>query len=312
MKYFVIGILVIFFIYMIVWSLKLYSHTKRQKKVKRIQELRAKGNEPKKVDPDDPRDYWYNIREVENCAEDERERYYHYFESTETAMHELLLEMYDCGVVRTDELNQIAYGKNRFKDMDLSFLEELEREMMADETSSQEEATIEDEKTKGNMDESSDAKPVEQPGVADTVPLDDIIQVEGATGDFFSKKQSDVITAAKELKKDDPGIMDIHGTLSAGVENVIAAVEAEKKVEEEKNEPIIKKEEKSVEEARKARELTSNSQIRNQVYEKWIGYVDELFGLVHIHSSEETKQKLRKALTEYGYNDVDVLLESPE
>ena len=41
--------------------------------------------------------------------------------------------MYDCGIVRTDELEEIAYGKNHFRNVDLSFLEELEREMQADE-----------------------------------------------------------------------------------------------------------------------------------------------------------------------------------
>lgn len=336
MKYFVIVLLIIFFIYMVVWSLKLYSHTNRQKKVRRIQELRAKGNEVVKADPDDKRDYWYNVREVESCPEEERARYYHYFEDVSTATSELLLEMYDCGVIRTDELNQIAYGKNRFKNMDLSFLEELEREILSDEPATLEKADdmvkkqseteasqVEGVKadvpqaqqiqTEGaKTEENGDNDSVNRAGLSDVAVLDDVIQVEGVTDSFFTKKQPDVIAAAKELKKDDPGITDIHGTLSDGVKNVIAAVDAEKKVEEEKNEPILKKEEKSVEDARKAREMTSNAEIRNKVYEKWLGYVEELFELVHIHTSDETKQKIRKNLTEYGYNDVDVLLESPE
>lgn len=272
--YIVIGILVILFIYMVVWSLKLYFYDKRQKKVKRIQELRAKGNENKSEPIDETRDYWYNKREVNAAKESgDVEKYYNYFESVEEGIKGLLLEMYDCGIVRTDELAEVAYGEDYLKNRDLSFLEDLENEMMGD----------------------------------------DIIQVEGIMGGgFFAKSAPDIVAAAKELKEDDPGITDIHGTLSEGVENVLAAVESEKQQEEEKNEPIIIKEEKSVEEARESRKLTATSEIRNQVYSKWCGYVDELYSLVYIHTGDEKQNKIHKALMDYGYNDVDVLLESPE
>ncbi len=284
--YIVIGILVILFIYMVVWSLKLYFYNKRQKKVKRIQELRAKGNEAKNEPVDETKNYWYNRREVNTATEEgDAEKYYNYFDSVEEGVKGLLLEMYDCGIVRTDELAKVAFGKDHLQDQDLSFLEDLEKEEGVETQSFEENA----------------------PG------MDDIIQIEGMMGGgFFAKSTPDVVTAAKELKEDDPGITDIHGTLSEGVESVLAAVEAEKKQEDEKNEPIIVKEEKSVEEARKAREMTATSEIRNQVYSKWLRYVDELYDLVHIHSDEDTQNKIRKALTDYGYNDVDVLLESPE
>ncbi len=284
--YIVIGILVILFIYMVVWSLKLYFYDKRQKKVKRIQELRAKGNETKSEPIDETKHYWYNLREVNTVKDTEdAEKYYHYFNNVEEGVKGLLLEMYDCGIVRIDELAKVAYGKDHLQNQDLSFLDDLEK------SEELEEATQEN-----------------------AVPgMDDIIQIEGMMGGgFFAKGTPDVITAAKELKEDDPGITDIHGTLSDGVETVLAAVEAEKKQESEKNEPILVKEEKSVEEARKAREMTATSDIRNQVYSKWLGYVDALYELVHIHSDEDTNNKIRKALTDYGYNDVDVLLESPE
>lgn len=281
MKYVIIAILAIFFVYMVIWTLKLHFFTKRQKKVKRIQELRAKGKEAKQEPEDDTREYWYNKREVDACEEGEDvRRYYNYFDTVEEGIHGLLLEMYDCGIVRTDELEQISYGKDRFKDMDMSFLADLEKEIM-------------------------------EP-VSESVELDDIIQVDGIMGGFFTKPTPDVVTAAKELKSDDPGITDIHGTLSEGVENVIAAVEAEQQEEAKKNEPIIVKEEKSVEEARKAREITSNPEIRNKVYSKWTGYVEELLSMVVIHAAPETQHRIGKALMDYGYNDVDVLLESPE
>lgn len=281
--YIIFAILAIFFIYMVVWTCKLHFFTKRQKKVKRIKELRAKGNEIKKRTIDCTKDYWYNLREVEDCREDEDfEKYYHYFIGVDQGVQELLLEMYDCGIVRTDEIEEIAYGKNHFRNVDLSFLEELEKEIITED--SQEDTSLDD----------------------------DIIQVEGIMGDFFGAKNTGIVSAAKDLKKDDPGIMDIRGTLSEGVEKVIAAVDAEKQAAEEDDEPFIKKEEKSVEEARKAREMTANADIRNKVYEKWVGYVFELYELININANEDTKHKIRKALMDYGYNDVDVLLESPE
>ena len=286
LRYIIFGLLVIFLIYMIIWTVKLHFFGKRQKKVKRIQELRAKGNEIKKRTIDCTKDYWYNLREVEDCKEGEDfEKYYHYFIGVDQGVHELLLEMYDCGIVRTDELEEIAYGKNHFRNVDLSFLEELEREMQADE-----------------QEEKSTEESTEEP----------IIQVEGVSDNFFAMPKNDVVSAAKNLSKNDPGIVDITGTLSDGVENVIAAVEAEKEAEREAKEPILPKAEKSVEEAQRARAMTANADVRNKIYEKWVGYVFELYEKVSINANEDTKHKIRKALMDYGYNDVDVLLEDPQ
>ena len=286
LRYIIFGLLVIFLIYMIIWTVKLHFFGKRQKKVKRIQELRAKGNEIKKRTIDCTKDYWYNLREVEDCKEGEDfEKYYHYFIGVDQGVHELLLEMYDCGIVRTDELEEIAYGKNHFRNVDLSFLEELEREMQA-----------------GEQEEESIEEPAEEP----------IIQVEGVSDNFFAMPKNDVVSAAKNLSKNDPGIVDITVTLSDGVENVIAAVEAEKEAEREAEEPILPKTEKSVEEAQRARAMTANADVRNKIYEKWVGYVFELYEKVSINANEDTKHKIRKALMDYGYNDVDVLLEDPQ
>lgn len=287
MKYVVITILAIFFVYMIVWTLKYVFFQKRQKKVKRIQELRAKNKEEGQT-ADNTKNYWYNKRELDACGEGEDvQRYYHYFDNVEDGIRGLLLEMYDCGVVRTDELTKISYGEDRSQEVDLSFLDEIS----AEETNNDVDSAL-----------ATDGASM----------LEDVIQVEGVMGGFFSKSAPDIVTASKELQSDDPGITDIHGTLSEGVENVIAAVEAEKQEEAKKNEPIIVKEEKSVEEARKARQITSTPEIRNQVYSKWTGYVEELLSMVVIHAAPETQQRIGKALMDYGYNDVDVLLESPE
>lgn len=265
---------------MLIWTIKLSAHSKRQKKVKRMRELRAKGAEIKKRTIDCTKDYWYNLREIEDCKEGEDfEKYYHYFVGVDQGVEELLLEMYDCGIVRTDELEEIAYGRNNTRNTDLSFLEEFESEMIAED---------------------------------DTVTDNSgIIQVGGIMGDLFEERD-DLVTASKKLNENDPGITDIHGTLSDGVVNVIEAAEAEKKAKEEQFEPIIKKTPKSLEELRKVRERTSNAEVRNKIYEKWVSYVFELYEMVNINANEDTKHKIRKVLMDYGYNDIDVLLESPE
>lgn len=298
-EYIVYGLLIVFFVYLVIWSVRLYQYNKRQKKVKRIQELRAKGNEIKKRTIDCTKDYWYNLREVEDCKDGEDfEKYYHYFIGVDQGVKELLLEMYDCGIVRTDELEEIAYGKNHFRNVDLSFLEELEREMM------QEADGEEDEQD--SFDEEKSSKAVQQ-----DILDDGIIQVDGIMDGFFGGDSS-LVMAAKKLDKNDPGIKDIHGTLSEGVENIIAAADAEKQAKEAEEEPILIKKEKSVEESRKVRERTATAEIRNKIYEKWVSYVFELYEMVNINANEDTKHKIRKALMDYGYNDVDVLIESPD
>ena len=310
-KYIIYGLLVIYLIYLLIWSFRLYFYNKRQKKVKRIQELRAKGNVIKKRTIDCTKDYWYNLREVEDCKEGEDfEKYYHYFIGVDQGVQELLLEMYDCGIVRTDELEEIAYGKNHFRNVDLSFLEELEREMLQEETDGGEEESDID------IMEINQEKADSLHSLADeeyeTEMIDnDIIQVDGIMSGFFGG-ESEVVKAAKQLDKNDPGITDIHGTLSEGVENVIAAVESEKQAKEVADEPILIKKEKSIEEARKVRERTATAEVRNKIYEKWVSYVFELYEMVNINANEDTKHKIRKALMDYGYNDVDILLECPD
>lgn len=296
---------------MIVWSVQLRQFNKRAKKVQRIKELRAKGNEIKKRTIDCTKDYWYNLREVEDCDKDEDfEKYYHYFIGVDQGVHDLLLEMYDCGIVRTDELEEIAYGKNHYKDVDLSFLEEFEEGLKEKgkikHTSAETMEHIDAVKREALDKQLRD----EVEGELADDGADDIIQVQGGLSDFFGSS-SKIVEAAKRLDKNDPGITDIKGTLSDGVEKVIEAVDAENRERAEADEPILPRVEKSVEEARKAREMTANAEIRNKIYEKWVSYVFELYELVSINANEDTKHKIRKALMDYGYNDVDVLLEDP-
>lgn len=296
-KIILIAILIILFIYLVIWTLQLYFFNKRQQKVKRMQQLREKNKSAKRLTIDNTKNYWYNLREIEESGEEENiDKYFHYFNDVNEGVHSLLVEMYDCGIVRTDELGELAYGKNRFQNIDLSFLEELERELSEDD-----QPDVSD-NLESNTDENVD--------FIDFDCDDEVVQIDGGLGEFFKPKN--IVDAAKNLKEDDPGIMDIHGTLSEGVEDVIAAVEEEKRIKAEKEEPILPKKEKSVEEARKVRENTANAETRQKIYDKWAGYVSTLYETINMNADEELQKKIRKALMDYGYNDVDVLLESPE
>ena len=55
--------------------------------------------------------YWYNKEDVaERPARRPAETYYHHFNIAEDCIEDLLVEMYDCALVRTEEIRYIAYG----------------------------------------------------------------------------------------------------------------------------------------------------------------------------------------------------------
>ncbi|MCR5148831.1 MAG: hypothetical protein K6C35_07675 [Eubacterium sp.] len=61
--------------------------------------------------------YWYNNQDIENLTKKEDMYFYcHYFDTPEDTVNSLIVEMYDCAFVRTEEIQYIAYGV-RFKSM---------------------------------------------------------------------------------------------------------------------------------------------------------------------------------------------------
>lgn len=55
--------------------------------------------------------YWVNkddLREAEDAVA--KLRYYHYFDTIDECIKDLIIEMYDCGLVRTEEIFTTAYG----------------------------------------------------------------------------------------------------------------------------------------------------------------------------------------------------------
>ncbi len=71
----------------------------------------SRGKKKKSNIPSTDEFYWYNKRDVsEKPAYKTREMYYHYFNVPEDCIEDLLMEMYDCALVRTEEIRYIAYG----------------------------------------------------------------------------------------------------------------------------------------------------------------------------------------------------------
>ena len=83
---------------------------KKKKKKKKKKEVEAPVFEPVE-DGKTPRYFWYNQQDVEGLARKE-DLYFksHYFNHPEEVILDLITEMYDCGFVRTEELQRIAYG----------------------------------------------------------------------------------------------------------------------------------------------------------------------------------------------------------
>ena len=55
--------------------------------------------------------YWYNKMDVaQKPAYKTAEMYYHHFDRASECIEDLLIEMYDCALVRTEEIKYIAYG----------------------------------------------------------------------------------------------------------------------------------------------------------------------------------------------------------
>lgn len=55
--------------------------------------------------------YWFNKLDVEEKPDYKtKEMYYHHFNVPEDCIEDLLIEMYDCALVRTEEIRYIAYG----------------------------------------------------------------------------------------------------------------------------------------------------------------------------------------------------------
>ena len=59
--------------------------------------------------------YWLNKDDMDESDQTYRLRYYHYFDNIDECIHDLIVEMYECGFVRTEDIFVAAYGEAALK-----------------------------------------------------------------------------------------------------------------------------------------------------------------------------------------------------
>lgn len=73
--------------------------------------------------------YWVNkddLRETEDAVA--KLRYYHYFDTIDECIKDLIIEMYDCGLVRTEEIFTTAYGDDALTPDSMIFRTDFEED----------------------------------------------------------------------------------------------------------------------------------------------------------------------------------------
>ncbi len=103
-------ILLIALILLIIWSI-IVSKSKMSKKRKNKLELsRLEQKESLKEDASGSKGYWYNKEDMTDADEIMKIKYQHHFNDIDECVNSLIIEMYDCGLVKTEELYTTAYG----------------------------------------------------------------------------------------------------------------------------------------------------------------------------------------------------------
>ncbi len=104
------GLLLAAFLLLIAWSIHLSKNKMAGKR--RLQMRIARKEHKQKIKEELPNGigYWYNKEDMEEADDLMKYKYRHYFDTVEECVNDMVVEMYDCGIVRTEELYSIAYG----------------------------------------------------------------------------------------------------------------------------------------------------------------------------------------------------------
>ncbi len=108
-------LLLLVFIFLSIWTIS--SSGKKVSTTRSKRSAAAKRNLENDLfdeidDIDESMGYWYNKEDMADADEIMKIRYQHYFNKLDECIRDLVIEMYDCGLVRTEELYSIAYGQD--------------------------------------------------------------------------------------------------------------------------------------------------------------------------------------------------------
>lgn len=265
----VIAILIVAFVYLVLWTIKICTNNVDKKRV--VQEEKIKKKKEKmvkeaKVLAPEAKYYWYNLEDAANCeSEIEKSALYNYFANANDCVMDLITEMYDCGLVRTEELTSLSYGVGLFE-------EEKSEEVAED----KEIPTVDFEEAEEDSD-------------ADTEVL---------TSDMSAAEVDDIDNQAITYNSED---------------REERAINQKNALVDDKDAEVYKPDLDSDEyagltEADKARRVV----IKTAIYDRWVGYVKDLYKIVELDAPEEIKLEINREMMHYGYNDIEVLLHSPE
>lgn len=99
-------VLAVFFLVMVVLTVV---YLRRRRAV--LQRNRHADSVPVSEEHAESKGYWINKDDIDAGADAPSLRYYHHFYSIDECIHDLIVEMYDCGFVRTEEIFVAAYGE---------------------------------------------------------------------------------------------------------------------------------------------------------------------------------------------------------
>lgn len=99
-------VLAVFFLVMVVLTIV---YLRRRRAV--LQRSRHTDSAPVSDEQSQSKGYWINKDDIDDGADAPSLRYYHYFDSIDECIHDLVVEMYDCGLVRTEDIFVAAYGE---------------------------------------------------------------------------------------------------------------------------------------------------------------------------------------------------------
>lgn len=105
-------VLIILFILLVIWSLRLFHEKINKRRERSLVYSRESRRQDLKDENSTDMGYWYNKEDVEGVDPDDQIRYQHYFDTISECVTELIAEMYDCGLVKTEEIYSIAYGSD--------------------------------------------------------------------------------------------------------------------------------------------------------------------------------------------------------
>lgn len=389
------ALLFVAFIYLVIWTVKFFEFSVDLRRARRTRNAQKKKESIKLRTIGCAKNYWYNKQDVEDRPEGRpMESYYHYFDKAEDCLKDLIIEMYDCGLVRTEMLEAIAYSGGMVGSEAKNFVQDLHNENVV--SAKEEKAAL----VKAGADKSTIQIPVVD------WDLDDVLaeklaeaakreQAEAMAADEALKEAERILKKQDEMRdslfvtqtlKPVKRRTDTHKTAELGKARLEAdkrnrllkekideeamledeALEAEyagilddgkeKTEEKEKTEKTEDKKHKRESAGRQDSELSKETKgmaedaleqaenelheakeekahldkdlgpmskeekeayekdilIRTAVYESWVSYVFRLYELININANEEIRNEIRIALMEYGHNDVEVLLHSPE